>query len=420
MSQALQSQSIRVRRGTASGIHRSVMRVGDRMCDIECGEGAAREALTEHLRAAARAEHVHVRPVVDCWSEGETLFIARPLASSTLEQLLRGGRVLAPGAAVTLLAPLARAIGACHRAGVTGVRLLPDAIVLTNNGAPQLDGSELRCETDEPSPRWRRQSPGVASDVTEYLRLANSILHDTVPAFEQLVRAGDWRGVHQWLLDFAAPIPLLAASALVTQSTDAQRSHAAASTRRQIRIDRAPQLSDLITRAHEAVRSMKARVRPRFWFVALGGAAAAIIATVTILQPNTTGATAHTELASSSMPSSSPQPTGMQPEEPAASAAPVPVKEPIEAVESLLQQREECLAEAADECLRAILMEGSLLYADDMAGEPNWRMPDDAKLSLHQELGDAVIVEVVHEEQPASVLAVNTEAGWVLREIWTD
>ena len=47
-------------------------------------------------------------------------------------------------------------------------------------------------------------------------------------------------------------------------------------------------------------------------------------------------------------------------------------------------------------------------------------MPDDGTLVLVQRLGDAWLLRVDSEREPASVLAMSTEAGWTLRDAWVD
>jgi len=46
------------------------------------------------------------------------------------------------------------------------------------------------------------------------------------------------------------------------------------------------------------------------------------------------------------------------------------------------------------------------------------RLPADAVLSEVAVLGDAVLVDVASTTQPASVLVVRTDAGWMLRDAW--
>lgn len=415
MRELTRRQSVRELGDTDSGVRTCVMRIGGSVCDVQQGGGAARGALTDEVRAAAAAAHPHIRPVMDCWTEDETLFVARHLAKGTLEPLVRGEHRLAAGAVVTLLAPIASAIGSCHKAGVTGVRLSPARILLTANGAPQLDGIGLRIEIERPTPQWLHESEGVAADVAEFIRLIRSVADDLETALTPMIEARDWRGTYRWLLASTAPVPLMASRAVVESRQRAQQPI----TRRQLHGSRRP---TWLSRAKQLLRDLGQRVRPRYWAIAGAGAIACGITAVALgpwqpdgAEPDSAAVVAPTQMSGSS--DSPASPDAMQV---AATAAPAVSDEPVDAVETLLRQREECLNQAEDECLRAILMEGSLLFADDLAGNPSWRLPADASFTLHQELGDAVIVHVEHEQQPASVLAVNTEAGWVLREIWID
>ncbi|WAC65777.1 hypothetical protein OVA14_10650 [Agrococcus sp. SL85] len=47
-------------------------------------------------------------------------------------------------------------------------------------------------------------------------------------------------------------------------------------------------------------------------------------------------------------------------------------------------------------------------------------MPADGRAEPVQRLGEAWLLRIVSETAPASVLVMSTEAGWVLRDAWSD
>lgn len=83
------------------------------------------------------------------------------------------------------------------------------------------------------------------------------------------------------------------------------------------------------------------------------------------------------------------------------------------AAHALLASRESCLdGDDPPTCLGAIRDAGGGIDAS------SWRMPPDAELLVVTTFGDAALIEVASEREPASVLIVRTEAGWLLRDAW--
>jgi hypothetical protein len=101
---------------------------------------------------------------------------------------------------------------------------------------------------------------------------------------------------------------------------------------------------------------------------------------------------------------------------------------------ALLDARRKCFtAERPDKaCLERVVETGSALYRSDAAalGRPGAAEERDCRgavLALEQRWGDAALVVVAPGEeqaspdatQPASVLMIRTEAGWLLREVYS-
>ncbi|RWR16867.1 hypothetical protein D8Y24_12545, partial [Agrococcus lahaulensis] len=89
--------------------------------------------------------------------------------------------------------------------------------------------------------------------------------------------------------------------------------------------------------------------------------------------------------------------------------------DPLAGAAALLAEREACLDAGDAACLVGLHEPDSPQLVAD---EP-WRMPDDGRLEVVQQLGDAWLLRVVSETAPASMLAMSTEAGWVLRDAWS-
>ena len=405
---------VRALPGSDSGVSRTIRNVADGVFEVSTGRGEAREALAQELRAVSRVDHPHLLPIHDCWTESDALVIMRDQTQRTLESVLRDHHRLPPGAAVTVLTPLASLMHACHSAGVVGVQLSPGAIALSANGAPLATGHGLRQETEHPTAHWQHNARAVAADADAFLKLATSLLDEPSAELTAAVTERAWEKVQNALLSLAAPIPLDSVVVSAAQSEGDVRMRSQLS-RVALRSTERRQLQSLVLLQQllYVLQRLRTTVRPRFWVMGAAGciAVASVIMLLTVQEPSESAAVAP----SVTVESGSHEPSAT-PVEPSA----VHDDDALGAVQALLEQRETCLDAQEEECLIQILMEGSLLYRDDLSGEPSWRMAEGSRVELQQELGDAVIVSVVHEEKPASVLAVNTEAGWLLREVWID
>ncbi|MCR8672038.1 hypothetical protein NWP09_12900, partial [Agrococcus sp. HG114] len=89
--------------------------------------------------------------------------------------------------------------------------------------------------------------------------------------------------------------------------------------------------------------------------------------------------------------------------------------DPVAGAAALLAEREACLDAGDAACLVGLHEPGS----PQLTAESPWRMPDDGTLEPVQQLGDAWLLRVVSDDEPASVLVMSTEAGWMLRDAWS-
>ncbi|HIY65531.1 MAG TPA: hypothetical protein H9830_04565 [Candidatus Agrococcus pullicola] len=403
------------------------------------GSADTRSQIAQSLAAASRVAHDHLLHPEDYWTEEETLVAVYRPPQRTLADLLRDGN-LSDGAAVTVLVPALEALEALHSAGIAGVDFGLDSVYVDEAGAPKisLHGTEVR--TNAPTVHWRRTDVRVEQDAVAAEALLSRLLADS-DGVPKDVRASyaerRWQQAAEALLAWRQPLAL---SAVI--ESDAARGRAETRvTRRQLRhagrdaMRRGWWLG--IERISTGVRRLVAEflpslrsVRRSVWIMGALGVSAAVAAGVFVLwTPGSSegartegGETPDSELFSDYAEEAGQSEfieTDRQGQSDSSQSTPDADEGTIAAVlEELLFEREACLGSGDIECLGEVVMAGTLLYSDDASGMPQWRAPKSVDVQIDQHLGDAVIATVVSEEQPVSVLAVNTETGWLLREIW--
>lgn len=431
----------RVRRVPSPGdCSHSLAVLDDNVVLLCAANGQARSTVAGTLAAAGRLAHDHVVLPGDYWTEGDTLVVMYPPAQATLAELLREAD-LSDGAAVTVLVPVLEVLEELHSAGVAGVDLEIESIHVDESGAPliSLHGALLR--TDSPTPHWRRTDTCVARDAQALKALLSNLLSaiDAVPTdVESCIADRRWRQAADALLDWRQPLAL---SAIVENEVEPRQGEARV-TRRELRhagrggIFKGWRLG--IERLAIGARRIAAGILPSLrsvrrgvWITGALGASAAVAAGAVVLWSPGTSEDARTgdghpsepELLVGTVEEEARQPEENEPEEehgaePSQEDDEADEDAIVAALEELLELREVCLDAGGTDCLDEVVMAGTLLYSDDAAGAPQWRAPATPEVRIDQHLGDAVIASVVSNEQPASVLAVNTEAGWRLREIW--
>lgn len=400
--------------------------------EIHRSLGGADGVLAREAEALLAADHPHLVPIIDVATD-DGVVLVRPLLPRTLTDWLVQRQAPPPGEAVTALAPIAAALASLHRNGACAGGCPAQAVRLDADGAPLLLGEGAHVETERPTAAWREESAGVAVDVAGWRQLALAVLEAGGAALPSAVD----RALEQHDLAAAADA-LLAEWPALPLAPERAMQPTAASTRPALarRRERATGLGAVWARlallievlverggptASRIARSVGA-VRPRFWLVAAGGAAMLLVAAVLLWQPGPTNAGGAT-VVQEALPTPSPTPDvaaaapGSESDATAAvSSAEVGDEDPVTAVAALLAEREACLDAGDAACLVG-------LHAPDspqlVAAAP-WRMPDDGRLELVQRLGDAWLLRVVSERKPASVLAMSTEAGWTLRDAWSD
>ena len=143
------------------------------------GEHADVEAAVREASLAAVAAGAHVVPVEACLPlvDGRVALVMPLLRGGDLARLVAARGHLAPGEVVTVLAPVAGALGRLHRAGVTHGDLSPGNVLLDLDGRPSLaDLGTGRVVGEEPTAVWGTEGylapevlmgeePGPAADV---------------------------------------------------------------------------------------------------------------------------------------------------------------------------------------------------------------------------------------------------------------
>ncbi|WP_206446860.1 hypothetical protein [Agrococcus sp. KRD186] len=408
-------------------------------------------SLAREAEALLTLDHPHLVPILDVAVDAGTVLV-RPLLQRNLADWLVQRQSPSPGEAVTALAPIAAALGALHALSASAGGCSAGDIRLDPDGAPLLMAEGARIETERATDAWRESSEGVAADVAGWRQLALAVLEaagaalpDSVEAAleqRQLASAGDallaaWPALP---LELDAAAPPLADVRVRMRRRDRAVGVDAVWARLALLAERLAERGGPLAQRALAALSV---VRPRFWAVAGGGAAALTVMAVLLSQAGAADAgaldaggartdavpaaapasDATTDAAPTSTAPTSAAPTTMAPTAPApadpgpaGTATPTAEGDPVASAAALLAEREACLDAGDAACLVALHDPGSPQLT---AADP-WRMPDDGTVELVQRLGDAWLLRVVSEREPASVLVMSTEAGWTLRDAWSD
>lgn len=418
--------------------------------------------LAREAEAVLRCAHPQLVPVLDVATDGGAVLV-RPLLPNDLADWLVQRAGPEPGEAVTVLAPVAQALGSLHDGGAAVGGFVAADVRIDADGMPLLLATGAAVETDHATEAWRSASARVAADVASWRQLAvatleacGAALPPSAAAALQEARLAD---AGEALLATWAALPLqLGVAESGTAGAEGLRAGGAGRrlarrpreraagleavwARLALLAERLPlaRVGDLRNRLAGAVPALR-RVRPRFWAVAGVGVVALVTAAVLLGQsaPASTSAVDATPLPTTpadtraptspaagpapATPGDAPTPTGA----PVSNAAPADdgaaagertaPEDVLVAATALLAEREACLDAGDAACLVALHESSSPLL---VAAEP-WRMPQDGSLELVQRLGDAWLLRVVSEHEPASVLLMSTEAGWSVRDAWSD
>ena len=405
--------------------------------------GLAREA-----EALLAADHPHLVPLLDVATDGGPVLV-RPLLPHDLAAWLVQRRAPAPGEAVTALAPVAAALAALHGVGASAGGIVARDVRLDGDGAPMLVGEGARIETSRATQAWREASAGVAADATSWRDLAVAVLEAGGAALPEAVELAlerrDLAAAGDALLAAwpALPLELAPAAARASPARARLRPRERAVGVEAIWAGAALLAERLVAGGEplaQRLRAAAASVRPSFW-AAAGAGAAALVVTAALLwpagsagagasgalpgptprasssEPATTSAGAEPTASASAPASAAPQPTEAAAADGTAGAdGAASTDDPVAAAAALLAEREACLDAGDAACLVSLHEPDS----PQLTAATPWRMPDDGRLELVQRLGDAWLLRGDSERDPASGHLMTTEAGWTLRDAWSD
>lgn len=378
--------------------------------------------LAREAEALLLAEHEHLLPVVDVATDEGVVVVRQLVARDLADWLLERGEP-EPGEAVTALAPIAAALGALHAIGAVAGGVSAHDVRVDVDGAPLLAAEGAHVETERPTEAWRESSEGVAADALGWRELALLLADASGQPLPEAVEAALERRdlaasgaalIAAWpALPLALDPPAAGVASAPTRMRPRERASGleAVSARVALLLERLPRGAPSAARLVEAARA----VRPRYW--ALGGAGGiALVVTAALLGgsgPPGAGAADPAPVPSST---SGAEPAEPPPVPPAQSQAPAAVAaDPVAGTASLLAEREACLDAGDAACLVGLHEPDS----PQLTAASPWRMPADGVLEVVQQLGDAWLLRVVSGDEPASVLVMSTEAGWVLRDAWS-
>lgn len=398
------------------------------------GDGDTRVQLAEALIAASRVHHEHLLAPSDYWTEGSSLVTLYRVPKQSLADVC-GVDGLHEGAAVTVLAPLLSALEAAHAAGVTGLQLDLDSIWVDEAGMPLAWLHGVRVASESPTPFWRKTCAEVERDGAAMDSLIVRVLGDRADALPPIVKSAiaerHWQRAAEELIAWQQPVALSAVIEEDTPAAGARRAQFGSrkelrSARKHARLRFLPLLIDaVVTPALRVLgrwHSAMGEVRRGVWIAGGAGIVAAVSAITLVSLQGTSSSASEAHKPTSTVERNPVQEASTSTPETEVDGGIDEAAVPEEDVETilvqLLQERERCLSTGESDCLSEVVMDGTLLYSDDTMGVPQWRAPESFELLIDQHLGDAVIATVHTNEQPASMLAVNTEAGWRLREIW--
>ncbi|WP_285027804.1 hypothetical protein [Plantibacter sp. ME-Dv--P-122b] len=442
---------------------------------------AAERDLWRRAAILSRLDHPHIVRLVDVAEDpaGLPCLLVERLAGGTLGELLRRRESIAPGEAVTILAPLVDAIRAAHLSGISHGSISASAVRFADDGRPVLSGWSGAAPVDHQTidSGLGRTAPAFAADWTAFAGLMDGVLQAT--DLDEAPSTVAWAEVVPELADheianrlqqrihaLARPLPVLLdrvdppsaspADAIRASADRAQRTaplpasrRAALESRRRSR----PSASTL--RRHLAWRSGRgtrvaaaARSTPlvdggprrRRLVIGAAGAAAALVSAAMVFLPSEDPSTAiaPTPAGSAGLDGPVPAPittvappaaTPMQTADESDAVDVVTGDDPEAAARELVRRRDQCRTTGEEGCLWDSVERGSPFDDDEHFGVGIGSI-DAASLDLVDRQGDAAILRGTAEppetdeaaagrRQPVTLLVVRGETGWRLREVFT-
>ncbi len=406
--------------------------------------------VVEDMEAEAAAldavDHPHVVALLDLGRDdaGNPVLVLERLGGVSLAMIMAAREGVAPGEAVTALAPVASALAAIHASGRVHGALSMRRVLLRDGGAPVVTGlGHTRASANEADPA-RRQ------DLVAFGDLLRSVLERVgTPAAQHLAATTDgWitapsaarelAAVEERLFALAAAQPLRGvggsdrpvALRTVARGEPVSEPEPSATIQSPPRlIDRLASIGRLtfvqrlafVQRLGAAVDPLWSRVPQRFrrpvWLAVAAGGLVLLVLLAAV--PPSAPAGAGEGVGAEPVPSVTPSP---------GEAGPVGGDDPVAALPILLEERLECIRQLSVLCLETVDESGSSAFVDDVAlirdieaGEVSGAVDATGVegVELVERHGDVALVSyrAGPDGEPASTLMMRTEAGWRLRAV---
>lgn len=162
---------------------------------------AAERGLWRRAAVLSRLDHPHILRLLDVAEDASGLpcLLVERLSGGTLAELLRRRETMAPGEAVTILAPIVDAVRAAHLVGIAHGDVTPMAVVFAADGRPVLSGWSEARTVEGAVRRGGGTLPGQPEFVADWVgvgRLVDNVLRAT--------SVGESTAVSDWIAE-AAP-----------------------------------------------------------------------------------------------------------------------------------------------------------------------------------------------------------------------
>ena len=359
------------------------------------------ESIDAEVRALSMANHAHTVALRDL-STGEDarpVLVLERLELGSLGHLLATRSSLSAGEAVTILAPLAAAVGAIHDSGVAHGAISASRVLFRESGAPVLCGFGHASFGGEEVEADNRALALLADGVLERVDGAESLR----AWLGSLV--GHPRGFG---VQLSERIFDLAAAAPVRFAPDPTGGELVPARTVGVALPLVEPVEPPAARWRVHAEPYLNRVPERFRkprYVAIAAAALTLVIAIAVV------------------------PSGEPAAAPAVSASTTPLAtpvvddDPVAAFATLVATRNQCIRDLSVLCLDAVLQQGSAAMNDDVAliGSIENGSGAEAALSasdvtLVERMGDAALVSYeTANGEPASALLVKGEAGWRIR-----
>lgn len=408
--------------------------------------------------------------------DGRCALAVERIAGAPISRVIAERR-LAPGEAVTVLAPIAVAVGELARHGFVHTRLSPGDVLLDGRGRPRLIGlgglERLSVSPQERTPLLRAGHVALAELVAEVVAATErpEVFADVLDLVESRLTMRPFAPceaeLERALFAAADPAPVRGIAAAAPRGlpsrvtvplelgTRADRRDGAyvgddggasdppvrsairavldlaqwpaflADGRRSGDVAEAPEARGAPPDVRKGVQAMLRRRRPALVVASLIGGGALVLL-LTLVPPKSVDAAPSETGARTAAPVAETSDRDPATNPPSLDA--VSGDDPVAAVQALLVQRAECFDRLDLACLESILQPGSAAEAAEVAAMGIARDGGDAPpafdasgAAVTAEMGSAVLVTVPYasgEREPASLLVMRGEAGWRLREIF--